>query len=214
MADFHIRQRDSMSALRIIAGILIGTAYPVQAAELQTNTNVSVTIHDSHGLSVNSAPNELLEIVLFASHTHIHLKISNTTKKGLTLWRPYCPEGDRAMTIEFRETGSPDRIFRGGTGYDYTGGMGIPKVLTLAPGDDLIVNVDFLSEWTLPVTLKAGEVRELEMRAVYRSEPLAGKRMLGSKDAERVWTGTATSKWSKVRVVNRTGAPVEAKSNR
>lgn len=204
-----------MRAIHIIIAML-GMAYHLRAAEPQTNNPVSVTLHDSHGLSAGSAPNGKLEIILFASHTHIHFKVSNTTKQALTLWQPYCPEGDLAMTIEFREPSSPNKVLRAGTEYSYTGGMGIPKVLTLAPRDDLLVNVDFLSEWNLPFALKTDEGRELEVRAVYSPAPLTDttkKRWLESKEIERVWTGVAASAWNKARVINRTGKPIEAKKN-
>ena len=207
-----------MRAVRITFAIL-GMTCLIRAAETQTNSAVSVALHDSHGLSPRSAPNGRLEIILFASHTHIHFKISNTTKQALKLWQPGCPEGDFAMTIEFREPSAPDKISRSGTGNDYTAGMGVPKVLTLAPDDDLMVNVDFLSRsgWNLPVALKAGESRELEVRAVYRPAPLTDqttKRMFELKETEQVWTGVATSTWNKARIINRTGAPIEAKNNR
>jgi len=200
----------------ILVLVFAGMAYLLRAAELPTNSAVSVTLHDSHGLSARSAPSGRLEVILFASHTHIHFKISNTTKQALTLWQPYCPEGDFAMTIEFRDPNAPDKILRAGTCYSYTGGMGIPKVLALAPGDDLMVNVDFLSEWNLPVALKADESRELEIRAVYESKPLTDQsrtRAVASKEVEQVWSGTATSAWNKARLVNRTGAAIEARKN-
>ena len=187
--------------------------------------SVAVTLHDSHGVSSDSAQNRVLEIILFKPHTRIHFKISNTTDQGLTLWRPYCPQGDAAMSIEFREARAPDKTFRARTGFDYTAGMGIPKVFTLAPHNDLIVNVDFQSEWILSLTLEVDQIRELEMRAVYRSEPFseaernlpgADKALLAGwnndiKKMEQVWTGVATSNWQKVRIINRTGGRFERK---
>ena len=201
-----------------IAALLIGVACIVQAEESEPakSSGVTVMIHDSQGVSFDSAPNQVLEVILFKSHTHIHFKISNTTDKGLTLWRPYCPQGDAAMSIEFREVDVPDKVYRSYPGYyAYTRGMGIPKVFTLAPSNDLIVNVDFLSEWILPMTVKADQTRELEMRAVYRSVPLTDeqkKRLLPEPvKIEQVWSGGATSNWQKVRIINRTGATVEPK---
>ena len=175
-------------------------------------TALGIILHDSHGVSSASAQNHVLEVILFRPHTHIHFKISNTTDQGLTLWRPYCPEGDAAMNIEFREASAPDKVFRAHTSFDYTGGMGIPKVFTLAPRDDLIVNVDFQSEWILPFTLEAKQTREMEMRGVYRSQPKADdgrNRSLTSKEMERVWSGVATSNWQKVCIINRTGGRFE-----
>lgn len=184
------------------------------AVEPSPTSAISVTIHDSHGLSAASAKSHHLEIILFKPHTHFHLKISNTTQQALTLWRPYCPEGDDAMSIEFREPSAPDKVFRAHTGYSYTGGMGIPKVLVLAPADDLLVNVDFLNEWVLPFPMQADEIREMEVRATYRSAPLTDerqKRLFGSKEKDSVWTGESVSEWHKVRIVNGTGSKINPK---
>ena len=195
-----------------IVALLIGTAWAALGADSTNNVSVAVTLHDSHGVSSDSAQNHVLEVILLRPHTHMHFKISNTTGQALTLWRPYCPEGDAAMSIEFREPSAPDKIFRARTGFDYTGGMGIPKVFTLAPRNDLIVNVDFQSEWLLPFALETGQIRELEMRAVYRSGPLTDdNRPFTSKEMERVWSGVATSNWQKVRIINRTGERFERK---
>jgi hypothetical protein len=217
----------------LLLASLIWTACVAPASEPEKNSEVTVTLYDSNGLSSGSAKDHVLEIILYKPHTHIHLKISNTTDQAITLWRPYCPQGDAAMNIEFRETAVPDKIFRAFTGanYAYMAGSGFPKAFTLAPGNDLIVNVDFLNEWSLPFSMKVGETREFEMRAVYRSAPLTEERMehfrkemegsfgskelaehvFGLKEIERVWSGVATSDWQKARVINHTGAAVEAK---
>jgi hypothetical protein len=195
-----------------IVTLLIAIACLALSAEPSKNLGIAVTLHDSHGVSSASAQNHVLELILFRPHTHMHFKISNTTDQELTLWRPYCPEGDAAMSIEFREASVPDKVFRAHTGFDYTGGMGIPKVFTLAARDDLIVNVDFQSEWILPFAMEVGQIRELQMRAVYRSQPLTDdsqNRLFKSKEMQQVWSGVATSNWQKVRIINRTGERFE-----
>ncbi|HEY1053416.1 MAG TPA: hypothetical protein VGE39_26775 [Prosthecobacter sp.] len=199
----------------VISGIvaaLLGAMCLAADADPSVNGGVSVAIHDSHGLSARSAPGKLLEIILFTANTPIYLKITNTTDRELTLWRPRCPEGDDAMTIEFRDPASSVKVLRAKTAYDYHAGMGIPKVLALASKDDLIVKVDFLSEWRLPILLQAEETRELEMRVVYRSGPLTDatkKRLFESKAMLGVWTGTVTTDWHKARLINRTGKVVQ-----
>ncbi len=207
------------SALLLPTGIICGIVAALMGATClaadavpPVNGGVSVAIHDSHGLSASSAPGKVLEIILLAAHTHIHLKITNTTDGEVTLWRPHCPEGDEAMTIEFRDPANSGRLLRARTASNYTAGMGIPKVLALASKDDLIVNVDFLSEWRLPMTLQPEETRELEMRVVYRSGPLTDatkKRLFESKAMLGVWTGTVTTDWHKARLINRTGKVVQ-----
>ena len=198
--------------------LLIGMACIALAEDAAREGGITVTLHDSHGVSADSAKDHLLEVILFKPHTAIHFKISNTTDRGLTLWRPKCPQGDDAMSIEFRESVEPEaaraKVLRGHTGYVYTGGMGIPKWFTLAPHNDLIVNVDFQNDWVLPFAMKADETRELEMRAVYRSEPLTPeqqKRLLEGTEVPQVWNGAAASEWQKVRIINRTGGVVEWK---
>ncbi len=189
-----------------------GHSHLTLASHEKGSSDVAVTIYDSSGRSARSTRDGLLNLILFAPHTIIHLKISNTTKKALTLWAPYCPQGDSAMAIEFRYPRARDKVFQAHTSRGYTCSMGFPKVMTLAPGDDLLVNVDFLSEWTLPFPMKAGEERELEARAVYQSTPLTVeniKRSHGSKQCKYVWTGVATSLWNKIIVSNRTGAAIK-----
>lgn len=168
---------------------------------------VAIVIHDSHGVSCESALDGVCEIILFQPHTHIHLKISNISTKSLTLWRPSCPEGDSAMTIEFRELGKPDEVFRSGLRQDYTGGAGTPKVLNLAPGSDLIVNVDFLQGyWTMPIPFAVDGWREVEIRAVYHPEDKA--ELAPGEVIQRAWGGRAVSPWRKVRISNRTGKAI------
>jgi hypothetical protein len=113
------------------------------------------------------------------------------------------------MTIEFRELKKPDAVFRSGLRMGYTAGMGFPKVFALAPGGDLIVNVDFLDGyWTLPIAFSAEESREVEVRARY--EP-ADKPMLKVEGKElQAWGGKAASPWHKVRIHNRTGKAIAA----
>jgi hypothetical protein len=193
-----------MKTILGIVVLLIGIAFVLPGADPTKNPGVTVTLHDSNGVSADSARSNVLEIIIFKPHTHMHFKISNPTDQGLMLWRPYCPQGDEAMSIEFREPSAPDKIHRAHTGFDYTGGMGVPKVFILGPRNDLIVNVDFQDEWILPFALETGEIRELEMRAVYRSAPLTNDNRPFTKGMERVWSGVATSNWQKARIINRT----------
>jgi len=171
-------------------------------------SEVAIAIHDSHGVSYESAKDGICEVILFMAHTHIHLKITNAGAKPLTLWRPGCPEGDGAMRIEFRELNKPDEVFRSGTMTDYTAGSGIARVFDLAPDCDLIVNVDFLGDWTLPIAFAAKDGwRDVEMRAVY--EP-AESSPNGDRGLVKAWGGKAVSPWRRVRMVNRTEKALKA----
>lgn len=179
---------------------------------------IAIAIHDSEGLSPQSAHGKNLSMVLFKPHTNIHLKISNTSGKALNLWQPNCPPGDR-MRIEFREPGAPEKVLTASPQWCYTGGMGLPKMLTLAAGDDILVNVDIVDWWAFPVQMNEDTRKEMEVRAVYESSQLEGisaktyadireRSPEESPPAESVWVGVAASPWSKVTISNRTGKAV------
>ena len=204
---------NAMKRLAVLFSIVVfGIGWAGQSnstAPSEKQSEVAIAIHDSHGVSFESAWDGIAEVILFGHHNHIHLKISNVSAKPLTLWRPSCPDGDHAMKIEFREPGEPNKVYRSGIQQGYTAGMGFPKVFELAAGGDLIVNVDFLAGyWTLPIGLSDGESREVEVRAVYHS---ADKPMMpvGDKNV-RAWSGKAMSPWHKMRLINRTGKAVVA----
>ena len=199
--------------LWVALALLCRTA-SLQAEEAPKQNEVAITIHDSHGLSVESTNDKRLELVLFKPHTNIHLKISNTSGKALNLWQPSCPPGDR-MRIEFREIGSPEKILTASPQWCYTGGMGLPKMFTLAAGTDILVNVDILDWWGFPIHMDKDSRKEMEMRAVYESNSLEGmlaetyadirkRRPDKAPPAESVWTGLATTPWTKVEIINRT----------
>lgn len=170
--------------------------------------DIALTLHDSNGVSAESARDRQLEVILFREHTHIHLKISNKTDSGLTLWQPDCPQGDYAMSVLFRDPKVPDKVYLAQKVQSYTGGMGIPKVFNLAARSDLLVNVDLGIWWRLPFELAEGETREMEIQASYSSEALPEQGALEKYKLRPVWIGTSTSAWEKVRIVNRTGKKV------
>ena len=204
-----MKRRAVLLSAYTLPALACGKESEVSAPSAGQKNEVAIAIHDSNGVSFESAWDGVSEVILFKPHTHIHLKISNVSGKPLTLWQPYCPEGDLAMVIEFRELRKPDEVFRSGLRMGYTAGMGFPKVFKLAPGGDLIVNVDLVEGyWTLPIAFAEAESREVEMRAVY--EP-AEKAMLKTEGKElRAWGGKAVSPWHKVRISNRTGKAISA----
>lgn len=184
-------------------------------------SDLSLALHYTNGVTGRSTTTtkslrekERPEVILFADHTHIHLKFSNNSENELLIWKHYCPQGDRAMRIEFRNPDKPDEIRTSRLRRDYTGGMGIPKVVKLAPSDDYIVDIDFLADWKIPFALGVREQVVMEMRAVYESTPMDSEEILYnefllgdrfSPMARSVWTGTVASPWDQVVVINRTG---------
>ena len=191
-----------------------------QSADSLEASPLRVTLHDSSGLTSASAPEHHLYLNLFKSHTHIHVRISNLSGQVLTLWQPNCPEGDNAIVVEFRDPASPMKVFRARPGWGYTGGMGIPKVFTLASHDDIIVNLDFMSdvEWRFPMHIPKDATRELEVRVGYRSQNLTeeeAKKYGISKDIVRkpdpVWEGEIMGNWQKISARNASGKPIGPK---
>ena len=67
--------------------------------------------------------------------------------------KPYCPEGDDAIRLEFKITQESEEVGIARTSHSYTGGMGIPKTVKLVSGDSLVYRVDFSSFWSLPFGL-------------------------------------------------------------
>ena len=170
------------------------------------SNEVAIAIHHVSGLSQQSSQGEVPQLILFKPHTHFHLKITNTAADPLTLWKPHCPQGDTALRIQFRSKAAPDKVLESSTQRRYTAGMGLPKTLELGSGDDLIIDVDFLSwDWSMPMALRAGEVRAMEMRVVYHSRAYAGEVSDYTKQLPPVWVGRVSSSWEPVRIINRTG---------
>ncbi len=181
-----------------------------------TDEPVEVVLHFDGGLSPGSeqeVPAEyqtqerLPEILFLDRPTHFHIQLRNRTNIPLHLWRPYCPEADRALVFEFKDAGQTGTVGRARISMDYTGGMGIPKVVKIAPKDALIIDVDFCNYWDFPFQIPAGKHKDVFLRLIYDPEPTEfGKqgplaKMKPIYDA--VWTGRAESTWIKVRMINR-----------
>ena len=179
----------------------------LQCVHAQNVGPLKVTLHDSNGLTSASAPDHHLELILFKSHTHMHVRISNKLDQALSLWCPYCPEGDESIIVEFRDPNSPSNVYRARPGWVYTAGMGLPKSFVLAAHDDLIVNLDFTSDigWGLPMRAPKDAIREMEVRVGYRSRNLSDKQRSGYGDYKigTVWEGEVIGNWEKISVINR-----------
>ena len=198
-----------IAALSLLASACVCHAGP-------TEVPLRVTLHDSHGFSAASAPNQRLELVLFADHTHMHFRISNTTDQTLSLWKPYCPEGDDAIVVEFREPAHPQKVLRATTGWCYTGGMGLPKVFGLVGHDDLIVNINFTSgmNWILPMPVPQDARLDMEVRVGYRSRNLSAEELkrYSTYPVGKVWEGEVVGDWQPITILNRTGKSIEKKA--
>jgi len=195
-------------ALSLLAITPVCKAGPIDAP-------LKVTLHDSRGFSAASAPNSRLRLELRTDHTQFHFRISNTTDQTLTLWKPHCPKGDRAIVVEFRETANPEKVLRAINGQFYTGGMGIPKVFGLAGHDDLIVNLNFTSgmDWMLPMQIPKDARLDMEVRVSYRSSNLTAEELQrfghNPPQVEKVWEGDVFGAWQPITIFNQTGKAIE-----
>jgi len=174
-----------------------------------------MTLHDSRGYSFKSAPHHRLELNLFKSHTHMHVLISNVTDHDIVLWSPECMYGDYSLYIEFRDTTHPQAVFRALPGWGYTGGMGNPALTILTSHDDIIVDLDFVSDlqWDFPITIEDGKRMDLEVRVGYRPRELEKDMRELYRNAPKEWRdleakrwkGETFGDWHQITVTNRSG---------
>jgi hypothetical protein len=172
----------------------------------ETKSPLALSIRYKDGLSSKSSTSKPPEIILM-EHGHLHLLISNASDHNVTLWRPFCPPGDEAITFEFKESETSKEIMRARIQMGYTAGMGFAKTLTLVPNDSLVFDVDFLNYWDFPFKIKSGEIKKLTMRAVYNPKPINDVNVSKAKDLQvkDLWSGRVETGWEKVMIINRTG---------
>ena len=72
-----------MKSQLFFLGVFLSTLFAAAGKENQKEAPLRITFHDSNGLSVASAPEGKLELILFKSHTHSHLQIANTSDQNL-----------------------------------------------------------------------------------------------------------------------------------
>jgi len=160
-----------------------------------------VSIHYLDGLSGQSS-DKPPEIRFLRNGCHLSVLLTNVTEKDIHLWRPYCPQGDDAIRLEFKRNADSKEVGSAHMVRCYTGGSGLPKTLKLVSRDSLIYRVDFSESWSLPFVLEPGTSSSFLVRAVYDSKPLDPKRSYRPADAEKVWQGRIETPWEEVRVVN------------
>ena len=209
-----------MAALRIsVAATLIlgmcalfGTHTNAQEAPAATRDRdpqpLRLSIHYLDGLSAQSR-DEPQEIRFLHHGCHLSLLLTNTSKHEIHLWKPYCPEGDDAIRLEFKVSHDSEEVGIARTSHSYTGGMGIAKTFRLVPGDSLVYRIDFSSFWSLPFVLESHKGRELLLRAVYESKPLQRPvPTLIPGTADKVWVGRVQTDWERVKIWNVTDETV------
>lgn len=162
---------------------------------------ISVSIHYSDGLEASSLDDEE-SLVFNNGMVPIFLRFTNTSDQVLTLWKPYCPQGDRGIAFEFKLEKDSKRVEIATPNHGYTGGMGFPKTLRLEKGKSLILPVDFGNFWSVPFALKPGKDATLYFRFVYESRRGTLLKEDKPKDANVVWEGRVESEWQLLRLVN------------
>ena len=172
---------------------------------------ISLSIHFLDGLS--ASPNDRLPDIRFLHYgCHLSLLLTNKSDQMETLWKPYCPEGDAPIRLEFKKTADSETIGTARTSHGYTGGMGIPKTFTLKPDDSLVYRIDFSSFWSLPFVLNDGDDTTVFIRAVYNSRKADGSRNLLPDNSDDVWVGEIATEWQQVRLSNVSGKRIETRN--
>jgi hypothetical protein len=193
--------------LRVACIIIILWPILICAHAQEMKSPLAISIRYSDGLSSKSSTSQPPEINLFMQHTHLHLVVLNASDHNVTLWRPFCPPGDEAISFEFKESETSNDIMKARIAMGYTAGMGYAKTLTLVPNDSLVFNVDFLRYWEFPFRIKSGEIKTLLIRAVYNPKSVDDVNGPKAKDIQTkdLWSGRVETGWEKVVINNRTG---------
>jgi len=196
----------------IVFACLASQEPPIGTTVNQDPSELSLSIHYLDGLTATSSdhpPN----IRFLPDGCHLSLLITNSTEEPIVLWKPDCPEGDSAISLEFKKAMDSEKNGIARPSHDYTGGMGIPKTLTLAAGDSLVYRIDFSSYWSLPFALEDGGDTKVFVRAVYDSKKARTKRPMLPKNAEDVWVGRIETEWDEVRLTNRSRKSVQSRND-
>ena len=203
-------------AFLFIASVLVpfasGQENNAQAPRESDQTKLSLSIHFLDGLSAASSDG-LPEIRFLGDGCPLSLLLTNKTAETITLWKPYCPEGDDAIRLEFKKNPDSETIGIAETFHAYTGGMGIPKTFTLNPGDSLVYQIDFSSFWSLPFVLNDGDDTTVFVRAVYESNKADNHRGRLLDNSSAIWVGQIATEWQKVRLSNVSGKRVETRND-
>ncbi len=198
-----------------VAGILLASTSGQEAAsQVEQNTDgpdLSLSLHYLDGLSAASNGN-LPSIRFQRDGCHLSLLLTNKTGEVVTLWKPYCPQGDDAMRLEFKKAADSKTIGIAHTTRGYTGGMGIPKTFQLLPGNSLVHRIDLSRYWSLPFVLNDGDDTTVFVRAVYKSDKVDPKQVPLAENAGDVWVGEIATEWQQVRLTNASERRIETKN--
>ena len=209
--------------MKLFAFVLIAAfsalivAVPVQdsatdSKQKPVDNKLMLSLHFLDGLSANSNDN-MPDMRFLHYGCHLSLLLTNKAGENVTLWKPYCPEGDSAIRLEFKKTSESKTVGVARISHNYTGGMGVPKTFTLVPSDSLVHRIDLSSYWSLPFVLNDGDDTTVFVRAVYESGKTDSKRSFLPKQSGDVWVGKIETDWTQVRLSNVSGKPVTSRND-
>ena len=123
--------------MKLIAFVLIAAfsaliaAVPVQDSATDSkqkpiDKKLMLSLHFLDGLSAKSDDN-MPDIRFLHYGCHLSLLLTNKAGENVTLWKPYCPEGDSAIRLEFKKTSESKTVGVARISLNYTGGMGSQK---------------------------------------------------------------------------------------
>ena len=209
--------------MKLIAFVLIAAfsaliaAVPVQDSATDSkqkpiDKKLMLSLHFLDGLSAKSDDN-MPDMRFLHYGCHLSLLLTNKAGENVTLWKPYCPEGDSAIRLEFKKTPESKTVGVARISHAYTGGMGISKTFTLVPSDSLVHRIGLSSYWSLPFVLNDGDDTTVFVRAVYESDKADSKRSSLPKQSGDVWVGKIETDWTQVRLSNVSGKPVTSRND-
>src|SRR5262245_53038892 len=91
------------SFLLMLVWSAAGAALPSGPVEIALHFNGGLTPQSHQAMPAKYKAEDRLPEILFLDRPHpFHVVLRNRTESPLFLWRPYCPEADRALTFEFK----------------------------------------------------------------------------------------------------------------
>jgi hypothetical protein len=124
-------------------------------------------------------------IALFEKGDHFHVVVTNVSEKPAKIWKEWCSWGYFNLSLEARDAeGKVVSISKRPRGWD----KNYPDPMEIAPGDHLVINVNF-EPYTWPNSPLSAKSRQatIRLKAVYEIREDKYSKEMG------VWTGRVSS---------------------
>ena len=123
-------------------------------------------------------------ITLWQPSHHFYVVLTNVSDKPIRLWKEWCSWGYFCLSFEVKdETDKVTAVMKSPRPWS----KNYPDWTIIPPGDHMVFEVTFGSDWDKPVLPEKGKSMQVKMRAIYEIRPDDD-----TKKAE-VWTGRITS---------------------